>query len=207
MSKYGAKYGRWARFSGAEPKDSKPVYGPSMSLGPLNKASDSPTFASADLYGDDALKHHKDKFSKATVSYTSTNLPLETAAAIYGATISEDKRGVSYGDDEAPLGGLAFFCELDDEVTGKTVFRGVCYPKLRAVKTGEEFASVGDSLTFTPDEISFTAALPNYGKWKETYDFDTEVEAREWVDKMLSSTSETPPDEPPSEPPEQEDDE
>lgn len=192
MSKYGAKYGRWAPFSGDEPESDRPAYGASVSLGPLNKASDSPTFATSDLYGDDALKHHRDKFSKATINYTSTNLPLQTAAAIFGAAISEDKRSVSYGDDEAPLGGLAFFCELDDEVSGKTIFRGIYYPKVRAVMSGEEFNTVGESLTFTPDEIAFTASLANYGTWKETHDFDTEAEAREWVDGLWTAGAPAP---------------
>lgn len=185
MSKYGAKYGRWAPFEGPEPANALPTYGTAVPLGPLNKVTDNPSFASSDLYGDNALKHHKDKFSRAAVEYTSTNLPLTSAAAIYGATIDEDNTQVDYGNDNPPLGGLAFFCELDDEVSGKTVYRGIFYPKLRAVMTGEEFNTTGETLTFDTDVIQFTAQLPNAGPWKRTKDFDTEEAAKAWVDSCF----------------------
>lgn len=188
MSKYGAKYGRWAEFAAAEPAAAAPSYKASMSLGPLNKAADSPTLASAALYGDDVLRHSRDMFSRGTLTYTSTNLPTDTAVAIYGAKKADSGDEVTYGLDTAPYGGVAFYCELDDENTGKTIYRGVFYPKCKAVPSGDEFNSIGDSLVFTTDAINFTVFLRNVGGWKLTEDFDTEAEAIEWVDTKLPKT-------------------
>lgn len=188
MSKYGAEYGRWAPFDGNEPEAAKPNYGAAISLGPLNKANDSPSFASGDLYGDNVLKHHVDRFSKGTLTYTSTNLPLPSAAAIYGAQIDAARKEVSYGSDDAPLGGLAFFCELDDEVSGQTVYRGIFYPKVKAQMSGEEFETTGENITFAPDAINFTLYLANYGKWKVTRDCGTAAEAKAWVDACFAAS-------------------
>ena len=191
MSKYGAKYLRWAPFAADTPDaldTAFPKYGTPMNLGALVKVTDTPTFNEAKAYGDNALKEYVNEFKECGVAVELTELSNEVASAVLGATINaeaEDDLEFS-AEDNAPYGGLGFY--INKMVDGVKYYHGIYYPKLKAAMQGTEYATKGDSITLAGGALNFTASAPACGKWKvESDDFTSETEAKAWVDEKIKA--------------------
>ena len=67
---YGAMYIKWAPFAAEnpEPAGRLPTYGPAVSLGPLNKVTDNPSFNEAKGYGDNSLQVYVNKFKETVLA-------------------------------------------------------------------------------------------------------------------------------------------
>ena len=186
MAKYGAKYLKFAPFSGAEPDAALPTYGASASLGELVKVSDSPTYITAKLFGDNKLVEDVTEFSEAGIDVEVCEITNSVSATIYGASnVTDLEHG---GEDTAPFGGAAFY--VNKMVNNVKKYQGVFYPKCKATVQGEEFATKGNNITLASGKMKFTAYTPNYGKWKiKSEDFTTEAQAKAWVDAKISATT------------------
>ena len=86
---YGAKYIRWAPFAAEnpEPAGKLPSYGAAVSLGALNKVSDTPSFNEAKGYGDNVLKVHAVRFKEAVIAVEVTEVPRDAMSAVSGAEV------------------------------------------------------------------------------------------------------------------------
>ena len=187
MSKYGAKYLQWAPIT-AETAAAVPTYGEAMNLGPLVLVSDSPTYNEARAYGDDVLQEYVNEFNECPVDVEVTELPMEAAAAITGATLTENGEGqdLEFGpNDNAPHGGLGFY--VSGQVKGVKSYQGIFYRKLKAAMQGESYNTKGSSITLTNSRMRFLAMAPTFGSWKvKSSLFPTEAEAKAWVDAKLA---------------------
>ena len=194
MGRYGAKYIRWAPFAEQTPDaldSAYPKYGTPMSLGPLTKVTDAPTFNEAKAYGDNALAEYVVEFKECQVDVEVTDLENTVASAIYGATVNESAdNDVEHGiEDNPPYGGLAFYCNRMNKES-KKFFQGIFYPKLKATMQGTEYATKGDSITLAGGKIKFMASAPTNGKWMvESDPMDTEEEAKAWVDAKITAAA------------------
>lgn len=190
---YGAKHIRWAPFAETDPEpDGKlPQYGTAVSLGSLNKVTDTPTFNEAKGYGDNALKVYVNKFKEATIAVEVTAIPRDVMSAVSGAEIEKgDKKNMWFGDnDKPPYGGMGFYVNmiLDDN---RDVCRGIFYPKVKAMLQGAEYNTNGENITLATGKLQFTASSCKIGKWRcYSVDFDTEDGASAWVDGMFTGES------------------
>lgn len=190
---YGAKYIRWAPFSeeNPEPEGKLPSYGTAITLGALNKATDTPAFNEAKGYGDNALKVYVNKFKETVIAIETTEVPRDSMMAVSGTTLeSETKKNLRFKDtDKTPYGGLGFYVNkiLDD---GSDVCMGIFYPKVKAMLQGTEYNTNGENITLSTNKLQFTGSSCNSGDWKiESEYFDTEEEAKAWVDGMFTGTS------------------
>lgn len=190
---YGAKYIRWAPFAAEdpEPDGALPNYGPAITLGALNKATDSPTFNEAKGYGDNTLKVYVNKFKENTISIETTEVPRASMTAVSGTTLeSATKKNMRFRDtDKTPYGGLGFYVNklLDD---GRDVCMGVFYPKVKAMLQGTEYNTNGENITLSTSKLQFTGSACKSGDWKIESDFfETEAEAKAWVDGMFTGES------------------
>lgn len=190
---YGAKYIRWAPFAetNPEPDGKLPQYGTAVSLGVLNKVTDTPSFNEAKGYRDNSLKVYVNKFKEATLAVEVTEIPRDTMSAVSGAEIEPgEHKNMWFGDnDKPPYGGLGFFVNmlLDDT---RDVCRGIFYPKVKAMLQGTEYNTNGDSITLATGKLQFTASSCKIGKWRcYSVDFDTEDEAVAWLDGMFTGES------------------
>lgn len=190
---YGAMYIKWASFAkeNPEPAGKLPSYDTPVSLGSLNKVSDSPSFNEGKGYGDNALKVHVVKFKECGVAVDVTELPRAQMSAVTGAEIEEGthKNMRFRSSDKAPYGGLGFYVNklLDGN---RDVCQGVFYPKVKAVLQGTEYSTNGENITLSYGKLQFTAAACACGDWRIYSDyFDTEEEAQAWVDGMFDGTS------------------
>ena len=147
---YGAMYIKWAPFAAEnpEPAGRLPTYGPAVSLGPLNKVTDSPSFNEAKGYGDNSLQVYVNKFKETVLAVETTELALDTMSAISGTTIETGthKNMRFRNTDKAPYGGLGFIVNL--LLTGnRDICRGVFYPKVKAMLQGTEYNTNGETIT------------------------------------------------------------
>lgn len=197
MARYGAKYIKFAPFAAKDPEASKtayPHYGTPVSLGALNKLTDSPSLNEAKIYGDDELNEYVAEFKECPIDIETPELPLASASVVLGATLGT---GTSGGDtdlrlsteDNAPYGGLAFYCTK--LVHNVKVYQGIYYPKVKASVQGEEYDTKGDSITFATDKLHFVASACLSGEWKVKSSLLTSESAAEaWVDAKIKEYNE-----------------
>lgn len=196
MASYGAKYIQWAPFAETAPDESAeayPKYGEPINLGALQKATDSPSYNEAKIYGDDALDEYVSEFKECPIDVEVTELSNAVASAVTGAKIDT---GVSGSDkdlhfnsaDEAPYGGMAFY--VKKMVHKKVVYQGIYYPKLKATMQGEEYSTKGDSITLAGGKLHFLASTCAMGDWKvKSENLTTEVAAKAWVDGKVKKAA------------------
>lgn len=187
MASFGAKYPRFNPIA-TEPDAALPTYGPAapVSLGRLVKADTTVAMASGKLYADDELAETVDEFSSASIAMETDDIVDESAAIVYGCTVTEKK--VSYkAGDSAPLGGLAYYKVLMRR--GKKLFKGFFYPKVKAVLGNDNAATKADSITFGTSNTTFNVFACNTGEWRITEELDTEAEAKAWVDEQLAKAT------------------
>lgn len=184
MASFGAKRPRWNKIA-EEPAAALPVYeaaGP-ISLGKLVKADASVAMASGKLYADDTLAESVDEFANGSIAMETDEIEDAAASQVYGAQV-EDKE-VTYSEgDSAPLGGLAYYKVLMR--SGKKVYKGYFYPKVKAVLGNDTAQTKGNSITFGTSSTTFTVFACNSGAWRKTHEFDTEAEAEAWCDAQLT---------------------
>lgn len=190
---YGAKYIKWAPFAAEDPEPAGklPKYGPAVTLGPLNKLTDTPSFNEAKGYGDNALQVYVNKFKETVLAIETTEVPRESMSAVSGTTIEDGahKNMRFRNADKAPYGGLGFYINL--LLSGnRDVCKGVFYPKVKAMLQGTEYNTSGENITLSTSKLQFTGAAAKTGDWRiESEYFDTEEEAKAWVDGMFTGES------------------
>lgn len=196
MATYGAKYlqaGVFAESNADVSAEAFPKYGKVVNLGPLVQVTDSITYAEAKNYGDDELQEYANEFQEMTVDVEMTEMPMATAAAIYGASLDESSEDLSYGTgDEAPYIGLAFYTKKQIKINGVTSvhYQGVYYPKLKGSRQGATYSTKGQSITFANGKAHFVGSAPANGKYQVfSKNFNTEAEAKGWVDAKIKTTS------------------
>lgn len=195
MASYGAKYLQWAPFAESSPDidaSAFPKYGTPMNLGPLVQVTDTITYAEAKNYGDNELQETASEFQELGLDAEITELPIDAAAAIYGATKTE-ACDLEFGDsDDAPWGGLAFYTNKQAKIGGvqKKFFQGVFYPKLKASRQGTTYTTKGQSITFSNGKIRFTGTACAKGKFQVlSANLETEAAAKAWVDALIKAAS------------------
>lgn len=196
MATYGAKYlqaGVFAESDADVSAEAFPKYGKVVNLGPLVQVTDSITYAEAKNYGDDELQEYANEFQEMTVDVEMTEMPMATAAAIYGASLDESSEDLSYGTgDEAPYIGLAFYTKKQIKINGVTSvhYQGVYYPKLKGSRQGATYSTKGQSITFANGKAHFVGSASANGKYQVfSKNFTSETEAKAWVDAKIKVTS------------------
>lgn len=191
MAKYGAQYIRFAPFaaSNPEPDNAYPSYdfAKAVTVGKLVKVSDSPNIVEAKHFADDEMDEYVADVDEADVDMEISELTNDVASATLGAELDESG-DVAFGDDTAPYGGLGFIsCRIVNNVRQ---FKGIYYPKVKAVMQGEDFDTKGDSITFANGKLKFKASKAKKGKWKVMSAPKTTPDlAKAWVDTKLGKTN------------------
>lgn len=195
MAIYGAKYLRWAKKTAAGEEGTKfPTYDTALDMGPLVSVADTITYASAKNYGDNKLQESVDEFEEIGVTVGMTEMPMETAAEVYGATLSSSG-SIGYGaEDEAPEGCLGFYTtKLAKDASGvqKKFFQGVFYPSLKGNRQGSTYNTKGQSITFANGQANFTGTAEESGFFQVfSSNLTSEAAAKAWVDKMVKGGAE-----------------
>lgn len=186
--KIGAKYPCFAPIA-TEPTGQLPTYStPITVIGELVSSNLTITLATGDLYSDDALNISVSDFVSAQVAMVTDGLDDEAAGAIYGATIEEEGSLVTYNvGDEAPYGGLAYYCQMKSKAGG-TYYKGYFFPKVQAAMGNDNSSTKSGSVTFSTNNTNFTVMKADNGDWMQTEVLNSETEAKAWVNTKLTTT-------------------
>lgn len=195
MAQYTAKYLRWAKKKAAGVVGTSfPTYETAMNMGPLASVAETINTSRAENYGDDELQEFADEFVSLALAATVTEMPVKTAAAVYGA-LENKSGGVSYKSDDTPPEGCLGM------VTGKMykneagvltkAYQGIFYPNVTGSRQGTTFNTKGSSITFANSACNFTGKAEENGfHTVQSGNLATEAEAIAWVDTMLKGGAE-----------------
>jgi len=186
MPSIGFEYSMWAPIV-TETEGALPTYGTGKSLGGAVSGSHTPNFAETPHYADNVLKNQVAKFTSGRLTLTVDDMDLETHAAIFGATFSQDQ--VSHKvTDKPPFGGVAWIETILTEAN-EIIYRGYFYPKVKAVRGSKNFQTQTDSIELGYTEINFTTFAAKSGDYEIIKDFDDEQDAKSWVDTQINSVT------------------
>ncbi len=186
MASFGAKRPIFNTID-TQPEGERPTYKEEkpIEIGKLIKADRTITLASGKLYANDELAESVDEFVSGNIAMETDDMVDEVATTLYGATVSNKE--VSYkAGDTAPEGGLGYYKVLMR--SGKKVFKGYFYPRVKAVLGNDTAQTKGDSITFGTSATSFTVFRCNSDEWVVTEEFETEAACVAWCDEKLKPT-------------------
>lgn len=166
----------------AETDTAIPIYDVALEIGDTNAIKASPTTANATADGDDKQVANISQVTAWTVEWTGWGVPAETAAKLYGHTLTGTgtKQVDEKMEDIAPYVGIGYLRTMADK-TNKKTFMAYYYYKAQAVQGDEESNSGGSSLTLASTAVTFNAIEPSFGPTRSYQEFDTEDEAAEWL--------------------------
>ena len=186
-----AKYGAWGiKFfpfaaENAEPDDAFPVYDDTkvVSLGALQKFTDSFDDEEVEMYGDDQMEEYLANIPSGTGDVESCQLLPDSERVVFGLAASGD---LEYGSNQnPPWGGIAFCRTL--QYHGNTYYQGIYYPACKAKMQGEEDETRGKSVNFRGDKLRFKLKPAKNGKIKvKSPWFTTTSAATAWRDAKAS---------------------
>ena len=185
MASFGAKFPNFSPIKG-EPENELPTYSGATVLAHLIKADLSVTLASGKLFADDGMAESVDEFSSATITMETDDMTDDVASAVYGCEVKEKEAHYKAGDT-APLGGLTYYKVLMRK--GTKIFKGYFYPRVKAALGNDTAQTKADSITFGTNTTTFSVFKCNTDDWRVTKEFETEAEARTWVQEKLAATA------------------
>lgn len=152
-------------------------------LGKLAAANLTVNLASGELYADDSLAEQLSEFSSGSLAMETDNMSDSVASGVYGAQVLNGIVTYNKGDN-APEGILGYFKSL--MIGGVRKFRGYLYPRAKAALGNDNATTRGNSINFQTAQTTFTIFDDDNGDWRRTKEFDTEAEAKAWIDSELS---------------------
>lgn len=191
MAQYTAKYLQWAKKTAAGVAGTSfPTYDDAMDMGPLASVAETINTSRAENYGDDELQEFVDEFVSLALVASVTEMPVDTAAAVYGATKNKGG-GLSFNTADVPPEGCLGL------VTGKMytnesgvltkAYQGVFYSNVTGSRQGTTFNTKGSSVSFANSVCNFTGKAEENGFHTVlSGNLTTEAAAKAWVDKMMT---------------------
>lgn len=168
MAEFGAKYPCF------KPKNAAS----GVNLGKLVSANLNVTLANGELYADDGLAEQISEFSSGSLAMATDNLADDTAATVYGASVSDGV--VTYNkNDTPPEGVLGYYKSL--MISGVKKFRAYIYPRAKASIGSDNAQSRGNNITFQTSQTNFTIFDNDNGDWRKTKEFNREADVRAYV--------------------------
>ena len=195
MANYTAKYLRWApKTAAGVAGTSFPTYGEKMNVGPLAQVAETNNTSRGENHGDGELQEFLDEFVSVALAARVTEMPIATAAAVYGATKNKSG-GISFNvNDAPPEGGLGLISGKqfkNEEGLQQKAYQGVFYPNVKGSRQGTTFNTKGANITFANASCNFTGTAEENGyHCVMSGNLDTEKAAMDWVDKMLKGGAE-----------------
>lgn len=187
MAQFGAKYIKFNPIA-EQPEDALPIYRREkpVQLGRLCKANLTVNMANGELYCDDELGESLSEFASGTLAVETDDMLDEVASVVYGCEVENKTVHYKYGD-QPPGGGLGYVKGLVRHSVKS--FKGVFYPRAKAALGNDSAQTRGNSITFGTTSTNFTIFACNSEDWRLTEEFDTEKDAKAWVDEMLAGGS------------------
>ncbi|MBQ9685055.1 MAG: hypothetical protein IJV41_00715 [Oscillospiraceae bacterium] len=168
------------------PANAHPTYGPGIDMGAAVKAAFNPTFADAELYGDDELQLDGHEFVGGEITGETLLDELAIDAQLFGhrfegGVLSENK------DDVATPGAYAYVRKLRTK-TG-VVYRPYFYYNVTPRKGGENVEGKGSSVTFTNKAMTYKLMPDATGDYRAVTDCASAEEALEFIQGVADAAT------------------
>lgn len=158
-----------------------PTYGTVLDMGEAVLGHLAVTYASGDIYGDDAAQMHLSKFVSGQLDSETTCDELALSAAVYGRSYVDGVE-TSGEDDEPPAGGFGYI-EPYVRKDQPPVFRAVFFYDVKAMPEQEKSDSDTRKGDFNPAmaAVSYFVTRDETGNWRDRKEFGSEAAADAWL--------------------------
>lgn len=182
MAAIGLKYLAWAEMD-QETDKAIPTYKEGKVLGKMISINATVNNSEGELYADDMLAEYASEFISADISMEVDNIELADQAKLLGATYTEEQEYQAAAGDNAPYGGVGGYQVLT--VKGKRKYRCWVYAKVKASQPDLDATTRQNSTSFGTQPIKMKATSPAFGPWYYAKEFETEAEAKDYIDTKL----------------------
>lgn len=168
MAKIGLKY---PVYKGAEKKGV---------IGKAIQADISITINDVKLYADDVVAESDKSFQSGTITLGLDDLSDDIQTEFLGHTKDTEGEITAKGTDDSPYVGIGFYGVK--KVNGIRKYRAIWLPKVQFGEPNDTNSTKGETVTFNTPVIEGTIMLDDNGDWKKEQTFDTEAEAKSYLE-------------------------
>ena len=155
-------------------------------IGKAISASASINVAEGSLYADDGLAESVKEFTSGTITVGIDEMDDEIAVMLLGHTMSDEEL-VAKDSDTAPYVGVGFYGSRIKD--GKKSYKAIWYPKVQFKEPNEDLTTKGENITFGTYTLEGTLMRDDAGEWRRSKIFDTEDEAKTWLESKAKITA------------------
>lgn len=138
------------------------------------------------LYADNRIVENIKEFKSGKLTIGGDDLSYEVLSLILGhqlETITPNgQKLTAKGDDDGAYVGVGFYATTIKNGTRK--FRAIWLHKIKFGIPNESLETKGDSIKFQTPTVEGTILTDILGVWKEEAIFDTEADAKAWLDGL-----------------------
>ncbi len=161
-----------------------PVYKSATAKGVIAKAIQADIAINVNdvrVYADDVIAESDKSFQSGTLTLGTDDLPDAIYAEFMGHAIDETTKEITAnGDDNSIYVGVGFYGVK--MVAGVRKYRAIWLPKLQFAEPADTNGTKGETTVFNTPVIVGTIMLDANGDWKKENTFDTEEEARTYLE-------------------------
>lgn len=144
-----------------------------------------PNYSEASLYGDDMQVEYERAFTNAAISMGTTSTPLQAASVVFGHQVdTANKKVIRKATDDSNYVGVGVIAP--EKVDGENKFSAAIVISAKFSDSALNFTTKGESLAFATPTIEGNAIANDNGEWLITRTFDTENEAKFFVEDFLN---------------------
>jgi len=172
--------------------DNTAAYSTGLIMSKAIKADLSVETNDAKLYADDRIVESIKEFKGGKLTLNGDHITYETLSLILGHTLetigeTTNKRLVAKGDDDGSFVGVGFYATTIND--GVRRYRAIWFTKVKFGIPGESLETKGDAINFKTPTVEGTILTDVTGVWKTEATFDTEAEAKAWLDGLAGITA------------------
>jgi len=170
-----------------------PVYKSATKSGVIGKAIQadiSITVNDVKLYADDGIAESDKSFQEGTITLGVDDLSDEIQVEFLGHTKDTETGEITAkGTDNSPYVGIGFYGIK--KVNGARKYRAIWLPKVQFAEPEDTNSSKGENIEFNTPTMTGTIMLDDNGVWKCENTFDTEAEAKAYLEEKAGITTTT----------------
>lgn len=141
------------------------------------------------LYADDGVAESDKSFQSGTITLGIDDLSDEIQVEFLGHTQEETGEITAKGNDENPYVGIGFYGVK--KVGGVRKYRAIWLPKVQFAEPEDTNATKGESVEFNTPSLEGTIMLDDNGVWKMENTFDSEADAKAYLEDKAGITTAT----------------
>lgn len=185
MAQIGLKYvvtGKYKESAG------KATYASGVVIGKAIKADIKINCNDAKLYADDAVAESDRSFIDGTITLGVADLEAEKQAFLFGHEVDEETGEiVANTADVAANVGVGFYSAK--KVNGVRKYRAIFFKNVLFTEPSETLQTKEGTVSFATPSLEGNIMEDIEGIWKEESTFDTEAEAKSYLDKKVGITN------------------